>query len=136
MILPILTANERNDLLLALERAAEDIVYSDSPWTPPDELEEGRALAARWRALASRLREEPDLTKAEALHLSRLSWTDRMARDAYTVRRGEQSAHAFADNGEAMVADLTLGTDIEADSITEADEVVAGIALPASMDPS
>lgn len=43
----------------------------------------------------------------------------------YLVTDGELSGHVFASNGTSMVYDLTDGKSIDADTIAEADQIVA-----------
>jgi hypothetical protein len=64
------------------------------------------------------------LTRAERAALARVRRIDTLGNGEYRIERGKLSGHAFADNGFSMVADLTTGQDIDADTIAEADAMI------------
>ena len=74
----------------------------------------------------SRKQADALLTPIELDGLHRIADDDGKTERMYELGRGAKSGHAFANNGESMVYDLTAGENVDADTIEEADGIVAG----------
>lgn len=65
------------------------------------------------------------LSAAEQADFERIQREDELPANEYDVVLGGKSGHWFASNGFSMVRDLTTARNIDADTVAEADEIVA-----------
>jgi hypothetical protein len=65
------------------------------------------------------------LTGAEESALDAVAELDELSRADYYIDRGPRSGHAIAVNGFSMAYDLTAEHSVDADSVEEADDMLA-----------
>lgn len=114
----------RRSAILAAEERAYAIRLDDGPRANAEHEPwcDGTCIHALVRCNAAIAAQ---LTAQERAQLSLISAGDEVPIGDYTVQRGRRSGHALADNGSSMIADLTAGASIDADTIDEADTVVS-----------